>query len=157
MPYPSDFAGGSQSTYPAADIEYTKGKGNKDNIIEEHNTNRYRKDKQRTSPFGEVRSSWRCVVNKCFARIVLIDGRSSTTKMVKHSHGSQKAEVAVNRVWQSAKERARTTTETEQQIIAETLNSLRVAYNESTTKNKTDTLRRCIRIVRTRSSNTQQL
>ena len=77
--------------------------------------------------------------------------------MVKHSHGSQKAEVAINRVWQSAKERAGTTTETEQQIIAETLNSLRVVSNESTTKNKTDTLRRCIRNVRARStsSNTQ--
>ena len=118
MPYPSDYAGGSQSTYPAADIEYTKGKGNKDNIIEEHNTNRYRKDKQRTSPKGEVRSYWKCVVNKCFARIVLIDGRISTSKMVKHSHPSQKVEVAVNRVWQSAKERAGTTTETEQHIIA---------------------------------------
>ena len=157
MPYPSDFAGGSQSTYPAADIEYTKGKGNKDNIIEEHNTNRYRKDKQRISPKGEVRSYWRCVVNNCHSRIVLIDGKMATTKMVKHSHASQKAEVDVNRVWQSAKERARTTTKTEQQIIAETLNSLRVASNEFTTKNKTDTLRRCIRNVRARSSNTQQL
>ena len=47
MPYPSDYAGGSRSTYPATDIEYTKGKGNKDNIIVEHN--RYRKDKQRNS------------------------------------------------------------------------------------------------------------
>ena len=37
------------------------------------------------------------------------------SKMVKHMHGSQKAEVAVNRAWQSAKERARTTNETEQQ------------------------------------------
>ena len=47
MPYPSDYAGGSRSTYPATDIEYTKGKGNKDNIIVEYN--RYRKDKQRIS------------------------------------------------------------------------------------------------------------
>ena len=79
--------------------------------------------------------------------------------MVKHSHPSQKVEVTVNRVWQSAKERARTTTETEQQIVSETMNLLRVVSNESTTKNKTDTLRRCIRIVRARStsSNTQQL
>ena len=77
--------------------------------------------------------------------------------MVKHSHPSQKVEVAVNRVWQSAKERAGATTETEQHIIAETLNSLRVVSNESTTKNKTDTLRRCIRNIRARStsSNTQ--
>ena len=77
----------------------------------------------------------------------------------KHSHGSQKAKVAVNRVWQSAKERARTTTDTEQQIIAETLNSLRVVSNESKTKNKADILRRCIRIVRARSTSSiiQQL
>ena len=153
MPYSSDY----QSTYPATDIEYTKGKGNKDNIIVEHN--RYRKDKERITPKGEVRSYWRCVANNCYARIVLIDGKMLNTKMGKHSHSSQKAEVAINRVWQYAKERARTTTDSEQQIIAETLNSLGVVSKESTTKNKTDTLRRCIRIVRARStsSNTQQL
>ena len=108
MPY----AGGSQSTYPATDIEYTKGKGNKDNIIVADN--RFRKDKQRISPKGEVRFYWRCVVNNCHARIVLIDGKMATTKMVKYSHGSQRAEVAINRARQSARERARTTTETEQ-------------------------------------------
>ena len=145
MPNPSDYAGGSQSMYPTTDIEYTKGKGNKDNIIVADN--RYRKDNQRTSPKGEVRSYWRCVVNNCNARIVLKDG-----KMVKHMHASQKAEVAVNGAWQSAKERARTTTETEQQIIAETLNSLSVVCNESTIKNKTDTLRGCIRNIRARST-----
>ena len=59
MPYTSDFAGGSQSTYPATDIQYTKGKGNRDNIV--FAENRYRRDKQRTSPKGEVRSYWRCV------------------------------------------------------------------------------------------------
>ena len=152
MPYTSDYAGGSQSTYPTTDIEFTKGKGNKDNIIVADN--RYRKDKQRISPKGEVRSYWRCVANNCYARIVLIDGKMVYTKMVKakHCHGSQKAKVAVNCVWQSAKERARITTDTEQQIIAETLNSLRVVSNESTTKNKTDTLRRCIRFVRARST-----
>ena len=104
MPY----AGGSRSTYPATDIEYTKGKGNKDNIIVADN--RYRKDKQRISPKGEVRSYWRCVVNKCYAGIVLKDGKMVNTKMVKHSHGSQRAEVAR----QCVKETARTTTETEQ-------------------------------------------
>ena len=89
----------------------------------------------------------------------MIDSKMVNIKMVKHSHGSQRAEVAINRVWQSAKERAGTTTETEQQIIAEHLNSLRFVSNESPTKNKIDTLRRCIRIVWTRStsSNTQQL
>ena len=148
--YTSDFAGGSRSTYPATDIEYTKGKGNKDNIIVEHN--RYRKDKQRVSPKGEVRCYWRCVVNNCYARIVLIDGKIVYTKVVKHSHASQKSEVAVNRAWQSAKERARTTNETEQQIVAETLNSLSVVYSESTIKKKSNTLRRCIRIVRARST-----
>ena len=56
--YTSDFAM-SVST----DIEHTKGKGNKDNIIVADN--RYRKDKQRISPKGEVRSYWRCVVNDC--------------------------------------------------------------------------------------------
>ena len=110
MPYPCGYAGGFQLTHPT-DTEYTKGKGNKDNIIVADNRNR--KDKQRISPKGEVRSYWRCVVNNCHARIVLIDGKMETTKMVKHSHASQKAEVAVNRVWQSAKERAGTTTETE--------------------------------------------
>ena len=157
MPYPCGYAGGSQSTYPTTDIEYTKGKGNRDNIIEEHN--RYRKDKQRISPKGEVQSYWRCVVKTCCDRIVLIDGRMATNKAVKHNHGNQKAEVAVNRVWQSAIERARTTTDTEQQIIAETLNSLRVVSNESITRNTIYTLRRRIRIVRARStsSNTQQL
>ena len=150
MPYPSDYAGGSQSTYLATDIEYTKGKGNRDNIIVANN--RFRKDKQCISAKGEVRSHWRCVINNCFARIVLIDGRMATTKVVKHNHGNQKAEVAVNRAWQSAIERARTTTETEQQIIAETVNSLRVVSNESTTKNKTDTLRGCIRTIRARST-----
>ena len=150
--YTSDFAM-SVST----DIEHTKGKGNKDNIIVADN--RYRKDKQRISPKGEVRSYWRCVVKTCRTRIVLIDGRMATNKAVKHNHGDQKADVAVNRAWQSAKERARTTTDTEQQIIAECINSIRVVSNESTTKNKTHTLRRCIRIVRARSTSTatQQL
>ena len=76
------------------------------------------------------------------------------TKMVKvkHMHGRQKAEVAVNRAWQSAKERARTTNETEQQIVAETLNSPSVVSSESTIKKKSNTLRRCIRIVRARST-----
>ena len=157
MPYPFGYAGGSQLTHPTTDIEHTKGKGKKDNI--KVADNRYRKDKQRISPKGEVRSYWRCVVNNCYARIVLIESKMATTKVVKRSHGSQMAEVAINSVWQSAKERTGTTTETEQQIIAETLNSLRVVSNESTTKNKTDTLRRCIRNVRARStsSNIQQL
>ena len=142
--YTSDFA--------MSNIDQTKGKGNKDNIIVADN--RYRKDKQRNSPNGEVRSYWRCVVKNCNARIVLKDGKIVNTKMVKakHMHASQKAEVAVNRAWQSARERARTTNETEEQIVAETLNSLSVVSNESTTKNKTDTLRRCIRIVRARSA-----
>ena len=52
MPYTSDYAGGSQSTYPTTDVQYTKGKGSKDNIIVADN--RYRKDKQRISPKGEV-------------------------------------------------------------------------------------------------------
>ena len=108
MPY----AGGHRSTYPATDIEYMKGKGNKDNIIVADN--RFRKDKQRISPKGEVRSYWRCVVNNCYARIVLIDGKMVNTKMVKHSHDSERAEVAINRARQSVKERARTTTETDQ-------------------------------------------
>ena len=148
--YTSDFAGGSQSTYPATDIQYTKGKGNRDNIL--FAENRYRRDKQRTSQKGEVKSYWRCVVNNCNARIVVKEGKMETTKMVKHSHASQKAEVAVNRAWQSAKERARTTNQTEQQIVAETLNSLSVVYSESTIKKKSNTLRRCIRIVRARST-----
>ena len=149
--YTSDFAGGSQLTH-STDIEHTKGKGNKDNIIVADN--RYRKDKQRISPKGEVRSYWRCVVNNCNTRIVLKHSKMVNTKMVKvkHMHGSQKAEVAVNRAWQSAKERARTTNETEQKIITETLNSLRVVSNESTIKKKSNTLRRCIRIVRARST-----
>ena len=156
MRNPSDYAGGSQSMYPTTDIEYTKGKGNRDNIIVADN--RYRKDKQRISPKGEVRSYWICVVNNCKARITLKDGKMVNPEMVKvkHMHGSQKAEVAVNRAWTSARERARTTNETEQQIVAETLNSLIVVSNEST-KKKSNTLRRCIRNVRARStsSNTQ--
>ena len=157
MSDPSDYAGGSQSTYPATGIEYTKGKGNKDNIIVEHN--RYRKDKERITPKGEIRSYWRCVVNNCNVRIVLIDGKMATTKMRKHSHSSQKAEVATNRVWQSAIERARTTTDTEQQIIDETVNALRVVSNKPITRKQIYTLRRRIRNVRARStsSNTQQL
>ena len=154
MSYTSDYAGGSQSTYPTTDIQFTKGKGNRDNIIVADN--RYRKDKQRISPKGEVRSYWRCVVKNCYTRIVLIEGKMVYTRMVKakHNHASQKAQVAINRVWQSAKERARTTTETEQQIVSETMNLLRVVSNESTIKNKNDTLRRCIRNVRARSSDT---
>ena len=50
--YTSDFAGRSQLTH-STDIEHTKGKGNKDNIIVADN--RYRKDKQRISPKGEVK------------------------------------------------------------------------------------------------------
>ena len=55
-----EYAGGS---YPTTVIQFTKGKGKKDNIIVADN--QYRKDKQRISPKGEERSYWRCVVNNC--------------------------------------------------------------------------------------------
>ena len=43
MPYTSDYAGGFQSTYPTTVIQFSKGKGNKDNVIVADN--RFRKDK----------------------------------------------------------------------------------------------------------------
>ena len=108
------------STQTDSNIEFTTGKGNKDNVI--HNGFRYRLDKKRITSIGVRNSYWRCVSDGCSGRLVLHNENVVNTPH--HDHGEQKADTVVHRAKKKLKNRAASSEMTTKHIVASALAGL---------------------------------
>ena len=111
------------STMSTSTVEYTTGKGGKDNaILDGH---RYSLNRRRTGTDGVRNSYWRCVVSGCQARLVLReDTVKNSSQTPSHNHEEQRAEILVHRVKKTLKEWAATTDLSTKQIVAEAIAEL---------------------------------
>ena len=111
------------STQTDSNIEFTTGKGNKDNVI--HNGFHYRLDKKRITSTGVRNSYWRCVSDGCSGRLVLHNENVVNTPH--HDHGEQTADIVyiiVHRANKKLKNRAASSEMTTKHIVASALAGL---------------------------------
>ena len=108
------------STQTDTNIEFTTGKGNKDNFI--HNGFRYRLDKKRITSTGVRNSYWRCVSDGCSGRLVLHNENVVNTPQ--HDHDEQRADIVVHRTKKKLKNRAASSEMTAKHMVASALSGL---------------------------------
>ena len=108
------------STQTDTNIEFTTGRGNKDNFI--HNGFRYRLDKKRITSTVVRNSYWRCVSDGCSGRLVLHNENVVNTPQ--HDHDEQRADIVVHRAKKKLKNRAASSEMTTKHMVASALAGL---------------------------------